>query len=292
MSKNKSNLVKIEKTTNALSLNSELNFSLTPTLVENINMDIVERVLNSLPVINEKTKYFDRQNSQSTLSFMSLTMMTGQSPYRMLRQVLAEIAQRKIALAESQVAHSEMLVGLEELQTKTDPVSLAKIRQTVVSISGLEEKVNGSFKDIAVLMDAYDNLIETNNINDWDEESFERAEKVHHVRRGFELMYRDIVGSGNNTCGVGTLEYLEQYGVHPQVAHRETVIYVEGVNTQINDGVVLHGNHLEDFLDHMGEKYSFCVDLTSERMYGKQETLNTKYMITKGESNDHTSTSQ
>ena len=78
--------------------------------------------------------------------------------------------------------------------------------------------------------------------------------------------------------GVGTLEYLEQYGVHPQVAHKETIIYVNAINEGINEGMVFYGNHLEEWLDKMAEKYVFCADLASERMYGKKEIMNTDYM--------------
>ena len=74
-------------------------------------------------------------------------------------------------------------------------------------------------------------------------------------KAGFELMYRDIFGS--NIMGVGNLEYLEQYGVHPQVAHKETITYANAINEGINEGMVFCGNHLEEWLDKMAEKYVF-----------------------------------
>ena len=69
----------------------------------NINTHAVEKVNRFLPELDEKTRAFDRNNSQTTLSMMTLTMMTGQSPYRMMRQIMAEVEKRKGALVEAQV---------------------------------------------------------------------------------------------------------------------------------------------------------------------------------------------
>ena len=60
-----------------------------------INTAAVEKVQRYLPELDEKTRAFDRQNSQATLSLMTLTMLGGQSPYRMMRQVMAEAEKRK-----------------------------------------------------------------------------------------------------------------------------------------------------------------------------------------------------
>ena len=178
MTQKKNNLVKLKTKKQVLASEAEINFNLTPSLAKNLNMKVVERVANTLPTINKKLKYFDRQNSQSTISFMTMTMMTGQSPYRMLRQVMAEAASRKRALADGQVAHAETLVALEEFKEKDDPVSVAKTRHALHGLNELEEKINGAFKDIAVLMDLYENIMKTHNIDDWSEETFEREEKI------------------------------------------------------------------------------------------------------------------
>ena len=76
---------------------------------DNINSYAVEKVNKYLPELEEKTKAFDRKNSQTTLGLMSLTMLNGQSPYRIMRQIMAETERRKTALLESQVTHAEYL---------------------------------------------------------------------------------------------------------------------------------------------------------------------------------------
>jgi len=248
----------------------------TNNLPQTINQKAVEKVSQHLAEVEEKTRAFDRQNSQTTLSLMTLTMMTGQSPYRMMRQIMAEVEKRKLALAEAQVSYTETLQEIEELREKEDMVSQAKFRHKTVSLQTLENKINGSFKDIATLMDAYVNIKETNGIEDWDEEAFEVEEKKHHVRRGFELMYRNLMQGGR--AEKSTLEYLQQYGVHPQVCLTEVSGYIKHSAERVANKELLHANDLEDFLDEMADKYFVNVDKTSERLFGKADFINTEYM--------------
>ena len=46
-------------------------------------------------------------------------------------------------------------------------------------------------------------------MTDWSEEEFEESEKRHHVRRGFELMYRNLMDGGR--ASTATIEYMQQY---------------------------------------------------------------------------------
>ena len=246
------------------------------TLPQKINAKAVEKVNAHLAEIEEKTRAFDRNNSQTTLSLMTLTMMTGQSPYRMMRQVMAEVEKRKLALAESQVTYAKHMADIKKLQDKDDEVSQAKHRLKSVSLETLENKINGAFKDIATLIDAYENIKKTNGIDDWDEHAFEQEEKKHHVRRGFELMYRNLMQTGR--AEKSTLEYLQQYGVHPQVCFTEVSGYMQYTNERIANADIPHANDLEEFLDEMAKKYYGNVDKTSERIFGKADFTNKDYM--------------
>ena len=253
-----------------------------PTVTKDvINKNAVAKVNEFLPELDNKTKYFDRKNSQSTLSMMSITMLNGQSPMRMMRQIMAEVEKRKMALAEAQVNHAKQLEEIEELQTKLqdDPdnnLLNAKLRHTMVSITMHESKINGSFKDIAVLIDSYNAIKENNGIEDWDEEQFEREEKRYHVRRGFELMYRNLMDGGR--ASTSTIEYMQQYGVHPQVGLAEVQAYMNSVTDRMNKGEMPHANDLEEFLDAIADKYWTNANATTERIYGKKDISNTAYM--------------
>lgn len=255
----------------------DVTFSIQPSYANKINNVALDKLNTCLPEITEKTRVFDRKNSQTSLVLMSLTMMTGHSPFRMMRQVLAEIEKRRMALAEVQVSHAELVEEINALEFKADAVSQAKFRQKSFSLDVMESKINGSIKDIATLIDAYENIKSKNNIDKWDEAGFEAEENRFHVRRGFELMYRNLLDGGR--AQTATIEYTAQYGVHPQVALKECRIYLDSVSEAIDKGIVLHANHLEDFLDEMASKYVVCVDATAERLYGKADFTNTDYML-------------
>ena len=247
----------------------------------NINEAAVEKVSQYLPELDQKTKAFGSQNTQTTITMMTLTMLGGQSPFRMLRQILAEVEKRKGALSESQVGHAKLVREIKKLERLTteddDPVLAAKYRKACVSITTLENKINGSFKDIATLIDAYNNIKETQGISDeWDEVSFENEEKKHHVRRCFEMMYRNLLDGGR--VSTSTIEYMQQFGVHPQICQKEVSGYIAYTDDRIQQGGVLHANDLEDFLDEMGNKYWEGADKTSERLFGKKDFTNKDFM--------------
>ena len=272
----------VKKTENTeLKATDPVTFGITPVSKSKINPQAVAIVNEYLPELDEKTKFFDRNNSQSTLAMMSLTMLNGHSPMRMMRQVLAETEKRKMALAEAQVNHAKALRKIEKLQDKlfNDPdnnVLSAKLRAAFVNIEMMESKINGSFKDIATLINAYNNLKEAHGVEDWSEEEFEESEKRHHVRRGFELMYRNLMDGGR--ASTATIEYMQQYGVHPQVGLREVQGYIKVVNDMISSKQIPHSNHLEDFLDEMADKYYKETDKTTQRIFGKENIISPEIM--------------
>ena len=271
----------VKKTNTELKATDPVTFGITPVSKSKINPQAVALVNEYLPELDEKTKFFDRNNSQSTLAMMSLTMLNGHSPMRMMRQVLAETEKRKMALAEAQVSHAKALRNIEKLQDKlfNDPdnnVLSAKLRAAFVGIEMMESKINGSFKDIATLINAYNNLKENHGVTDWSEEEFEESEKRHHVRRGFELMYRNLMDGGR--ASTATIEYMQQYGVHPQVGLTEVQRYTKTVSDMIAHKEIPHSNHLEDFLDEMADKYYKETDKTTQRIFGKDNIVSPEIM--------------
>ena len=75
---------------NSIVIGDKVTFSM-PTVTKGvINQNAVAKVNQGLPEFDEKTRSFDRNNSQTTLSMMSITMLNGHSPFRMMRQCMAE----------------------------------------------------------------------------------------------------------------------------------------------------------------------------------------------------------
>ena len=237
------------------------------------NKAAVAKVADKLPALTQQSKIFARSNSQSMITMMTLTMMNGQSPMRMLRQVLAETNKKKSALAHAQVVHAEMLEKVSDLQL----IEVAKLRKELIQLDDVEASVNGCFKDVAILIDTYEHLEKKLGMESWDEATFEAEEKRHHIRRAFELLYRNIIQMGRAT--ETPIEYLMQYGVHAQQATAEVQGYVNYTNERISKGEMLSASDCENFLDQMADKYLHCADEATERMFGIKEISNTDYML-------------
>jgi hypothetical protein len=246
---------------------------------ENINVPAVKKVEKFLPEIQKQTRAFDRSNSQTTLSMMSLTMLNGQSPMRMLRQIAAETENKVLALNEAQYNLAKKEARVKELQSirQRSSVEEAELRMEITNGETMMNKVNGSLKDLATLAEAYENIKQKHNIEEWDEVSFEAEEKKHHIRRGFELLYRNLIQYGRPS--ESTMEYLQQYGVLVQVAIRVTNQFIEHIESIINNEEYPHSNILEDWLDNVAKDFKDSADLTSERIFGKKDITNKEFML-------------
>ena len=249
-----------------------------PMAGSNANKAAIAKVVEKLPELTEKAKSFGRQSTQTTISLMTLTMMNGHSPMRMLRQVLAEVDKRKGALSESQISHIKAKNNIETLQSILHPTELeiAELRHALVRMEETERYINGAFKDIAILIDNYERIKEAHNIDDWDEHTFEVEEKRHHIRQGFMMLYRNMIQMGRAT--ETPMEYLMQFGVHVQAAVAEVAGYIAVTNEKIANGEALTAKGTEDFLDAMSYKYKHCADEVTDRIFGKKDILNPEYM--------------
>ena len=247
------------------------------------NLPAIKTVEKFLPEIQQQTKAFGSNNSQTTLSMMSLTMLNGQSPMRMLRQIAAETEKRTMALNEAQhtLAKKEALVAeLEVIKNRTN-VQNAELRMEQTNGEMMLNKVNGAIKDIAVLADAYYNLKEKHDVETWDETTYEDAEKLHHIRRGFELLYRNLIQHGRPS--ESTMEYMQQYGVFIQAAISITSQFIKEMEAKVQEGMKTgkfpHSNVLEEWLDNIADDFKESADKTSERIFGKADIMNTDYML-------------
>ena len=244
----------------------------------------IDLVSVRLPELSQKSmSVFNRQSSQTSLSMMTLTMMTGQVPHRQVRQIMAEIEKRHCALAEAQLNLAKQRAKQPD-PSAPEEVQEAEARLNFFNVQRLESKIAGSIKDIANLIATYDNLVQKHGIEDWTEEDFERAEAQFHVRRGFELLYRDLI-EGGRARNV-TNEYLQQFGVHVQVALKEVSGYIQVTEDRIAHGDIPNASDLEDFLDEMAIKYANCAIVAAERQFGVEQ-IRPEFMGVNDETSAH-----
>jgi len=194
-----------------------------------------------------------RADTQTTNQLMTLTMLSD-SPYRRLRQCLAEIEKKRSALDEAYFKMRLKQIEIKDWYAKGDERSVIKAQEAEHNIARQQDYIDGAFKEIAVFQAAYKEIREAHNIPEqWDERDAEREEITHHIRQAFRQAHRDMVAGGS--IGLGNMEYLEQYGIHIQTATKLIGDYIHAENQQIAEGKAPTVNSLYGFLDHMVELF-------------------------------------
>jgi len=231
------------------------------------------KIAENMPEINRATNTFGKQNSQTTSKLMSLNMIS-QSPYRRLKQCLAQIERKRGALKENVFKlrkdrlemerlsyRKENLVellnsdapgrDLMEIQFDIDEIDI-ELQEKATGIADASLYIEGALKEIGMYQDSYNEIKESHNISDdWDEEDYERCEIEEHVKTAFLHAIRDFEMTGR--LNVGTHEYLEQYGINPNTASKLVQGYIANINVQTNvqEGKFANINILYSFLDEM-----------------------------------------
>lgn len=209
--------------------------SLPVTLDEEIDKSI-EKIKGFMPEIMRGISFSSKRDSQTTLSLMSLNMIDA-GPYRVLRQILAQIDRKYTALKENIYRLSKRKIQIEELLDKEDRSALdnLKISKYQEDIKAAKAPINNCIKEIGALQERYKEVIKNHNIPEkWDEKDFEAAEIEHHIKSIFRLAVRDRMAGGAN---MGTMEYMEQFGIEPMLAYAMADRFLNNVKTMLVKGM-------------------------------------------------------
>jgi len=203
------------------------------------NMMEVDRANNSV----------GRSETQTTNQLMTLTMLSD-SPYRQLKQCLAQIDSTRSALDETYYRMLKTQVKIAECYEKGDPLSIIEAQEAEHGVVRSKSRIDGAFKEIAIFQTAYSEIRASHNIPEaWDEMDAELAEIDHHIKQAFRQAHRDMISTGR--IGIGNMEYLEQFGIHPQTATKIVGDYIAEENKEIEAGRAPTVLRLYNFLDSM-----------------------------------------
>jgi len=251
---------------------------MTPEKIDKIGKNMVE--------FHRAMKTSARKNSQNTLQMMTLTMLTD-SPYRRLRQILLQIEKRKNGLEDYYLKYLKSVHLMGEMRSKkTGVMNDIRLKQMGLTLERNKPQIEASLKELGLLQEAYEEIKLANGIrDDWDEEDFENSEIEHHIRQAFRQAHRDVSLTG--AISQGNAEYLEQYGIHLQVANKLIRDYVATCNDMmVNENITPDITHLYKFLDDcvkvFGKEYIKTLehigikDLTKQNFLFKSNLGSTK----------------
>ena len=198
--------------------------------------------------IDRATRSFSKRNSQIDMKLRTLTMLSIDAPYRTLKQILAQIETKRLALQQAYFDMLEKNVQMKEYQQAYDELSQIKAARLQCEINSASSSVEATLKDIGMLQTAYDEIRESNNIPEqWDEEDMENDEVQFNIKSMFRNGIRDVIVSGR--IGYGTQEWFEQFGINTLEAYEDIVRYLENKSfTHDYDSMI-------KFLSDMFEKY-------------------------------------
>lgn len=225
-----------------------------------------------MPEIQRAMQSFCKTNSQTTASLMTLTMLTG-GPYRVLRQILAQVKMKMAALREAYfgMREKELLAKKQrqKAEGKKDPIDkelcLVKAQSLEGQIIDTKDALEAALKEIGMYQEAYNQIREANGIREnWDEADFEAAEVAHHIRCAFRLAVRDVMGSGR--LNVATSEYMEAFGINPIQANVEVDKYFNEMKKVLSQSKEVPIGSLHKFLDEMAAKYADAWKATASRL--------------------------
>lgn len=134
----------IDKSNRFLQIFSRAGSSDNKSLVEfsTIGDTELDQIVEKMPMINEGTKAFGKQNSQVTGRLMSLTMLAT-SPYHRMKQCLAKIERKRSALKEN----------------------IFKLRRDKIELDQHLDTRDGINEDIKKLQDQLDTVRLEDNVN-------------------------------------------------------------------------------------------------------------------------------
>ena len=251
-------------------------------LIEELNTELAVIDSKKLAKISQRMVEIDRanltagkKNTQVTSQLMTLTMLCD-APYRRLRQVLAQIEKSRNAIEENIFNLRKKKVELKRLRESDDELDIIEADHIEHGMQRGKIYLEGALKELAMFQETYDEIKKTHNIpDDWDEVNMEKEEIANHIRMAFRNGVRNIMTGG--ALGNGTLEYLEQFGIHPQTAHTMIMGYLEKTNKLIEEGRAPTVDHLYEFLDYCADTFKDAHKAVMKRI-GIEELIKDEYL--------------
>lgn len=195
----------------------------------------LQEINDWMPEVNRSVNCFNKQNSQTTMSLMTMNMIDA-GPYRVLRQILAQVEKKRGALKDNLYELEKKKIQYNDLKnrnylTQFEELEMKKIACDIIDAQG---PIEAALKELYSLRQRYKEICKNKNIpENWDEGDFESEEIRHHIISIFRNMIRDrMCGQANH----GSAEYAEQFGINPVTAYAFVDDYLRQVHKAISNG--------------------------------------------------------
>ena len=240
-------------------MSEETSLVLSETLVNDlipntsISQEALTKICSRLPELHRAKGAVGRRNSQTTSTLMTMTMLAD-SPYRQMKQCLSQIDGKRNALIEAHFKTKKNRVKIERWEDSENELDKVKAEEARVNIEQMRSSAENAMKEIGMYQDIYDDIRTSHGIPvDWDEEDFESSEIENAIRMGFRQAIQNLMSSGK--IAISTVEYWEQFGIHPMVGEKLTREYMASVEKELAEDKHPSVQSMHIFLDQMVETF-------------------------------------
>ena len=243
-----------------------------------ISSEALTKICDRLPELERAKSAVGRTNSQTTSTLMTMTMLAD-SPYRQMKQCLAQIDSKRNALIEAHFNVKKNQVKIKKWEESDNELDQIKAEEAKVGMEQMKSSVDNAMREIGLYQDIYDKIRDANKIpEDWDEEDFESSEIANAIRMGFRQAIQNLMSS--DRIAVSTVEYWEQFGIHPMVGEKLTRDYMHSVKSEIDEGKFPSVQSMHMFLEQMVETFKDEHQHSLKRM-GLEKIVNDDYVYKK-----------
>jgi len=218
-----------------------------------ISQEALTKICSRLPELHRAKGAVGRRNSQTTSTLMTMTMLAD-SPYRQMKQCLSQIDNKRNALIEAHFKTKKNKVKIDRWEDSDNELDKVKADEARVGMEQMRTSAENAMKEIGMYQDIYDEIRTSHGIPvDWDEEDFESSEIENAIRMGFRQAIQNLMSTGK--IAISTVEYWEQFGIHPMVGEKLTRDYMASVDQEITGGKLPSVQSMHLFLDQMVETF-------------------------------------
>lgn len=229
-------------------------------VLHTIDEGMLEEMAKNQVEVDRASRSFGKSQSQFMVNCMTLDSHT---PFRNLRQLLAEIEKKKLALSEAHIKQKRDKLKLEELKSKElTPMVMLDIEEIELRLKNSSIYIEAALKEIYSMEQAYNEIKEANGIENWDEEDFENEEEEYHIKRAFTQGIGDLM---NGALSQGNNIYFRQIGINPITAALEIKNYINKVEQAVINGELITMEHQYQFLEACFQKYKGCSKIVQKK---------------------------
>lgn len=200
-------------------------------LVSTDHREIAERVSEWLPIAMDQARVFGKRQTQ----FMDHVLTVNHpTPLRNLRQILAEVTDRKealqhniFALRKADVEHRRAIAKLAAMDESTvaiDPfgreILVIEIEEKAAGLASARLYVEGAIRQVAGWMAQYESICAARGSDQFTEMDVEREEASYHIQTAFNQALIAARARGG-TIDEGNHIYLSQLGINGRLAQNE-----------------------------------------------------------------------